>query len=89
MCCVEKLVWSPVNREYRRGLKTQPWGVQCRVSVRWRWWGPSAQLGSAGQEVQDPAAQEELSPRSRSWMMRLEGTAVLNAEEVTWALHND
>ena len=61
--CMAKQSW--VNREYRRGLSTHPFGAP----VGWPVSKSSTQLHRA-----------ELRPRASTLIMSLEGTMVLNAE---------
>ena len=72
---------SCVNKENRRGLSTQPWGVPVLVmtvdEVR------SPILTTCGLPVRKSKThlhREVLSPRSTSFEMSLEGMMVLNAE---------
>jgi hypothetical protein len=69
---------SCVNREYKRGLSTQPRrGPLLRVSVA-EVWLPT--LTTWGQPFKIQLQREMFSPRVPSLVTSLEGTLVLNTE---------
>ena len=74
--CLAMQSW--VNREYRRGLSTHPWGAPVLRSS-----GADVLLPTLSQEVRKSRIQlqrDVYSPRILSLVMSFEGTMVLNGE---------
>ena len=73
---------SWVNREYRRGLSTHPWGGSSVEDQRGRCVATyTHHLGAASQESRILLQREGFSPRIFSLVMSFESTIVLNAEQ--------
>ena len=54
---------SCLNREYRRGLSKQPWGVPVMSQAGGCGAAYPHSLGPAHQEVQDPITEDDVEPK--------------------------
>ena len=79
---------SWVNREYRRGLSTHPWGVPVlRISAADVLLPTLTTCGWTVRKSRIQLQREVFSPRILSLVMSFEGTMVLNAEYQYLRIH--
>ena len=77
--CVAMQLW--VNREYRKGLNTHPWGATVlTISVADVLLPTLTNWGRPIRKTRIKLQREVFSPRVPSLLMSFEGTMVLNAE---------